>query len=369
MSTINKNVIIITPKYEERRRFETIFKLLGYVPYFADNLNQSLNMLEQFAPLTILIAEREGTETETYIRELKRNFPLLPIIIAPSSTNRHKKEIFLGCGADFVLGVPWVEAEIAGILKSIENKKMTITEKNEIKRDKTAIKIIIAFILLSLLLFMLSIPQKKEEKTYKEIDKIVIPTKNISGFLNINGKIYIYDWLLQSFYIFNKENRIESVRNFPTKEIATIVKDANNGFFFFITDSMEIEKRSKDDSFKLISKVKYENMPLDICFDGINVWILTKKELIKAINNDTLSQEATYSIPLDDIKYIGCSDYDIYYYSNSKIYHANTRSPNSIDNRITLPHKNIIAFDYKENKISYIYQQDKNSYYEEIKIK
>ncbi len=51
---MNNDIIVITKKIEEIKRFETIAKLLKLKIFFAENLNQLCNMLEKFIPLVLL---------------------------------------------------------------------------------------------------------------------------------------------------------------------------------------------------------------------------------------------------------------------------------------------------------------------------
>ncbi|HOL63084.1 MAG: hypothetical protein ACP5SD_09920 [Elusimicrobiales bacterium] len=359
----NKDVIIITQNLEDTKRMETIFQLAGYKPFFCRNINEASDMLEKFVPLALIITESSDPPAEIYAKEIKKIAPLLPVIIAQKNKDFVKREEFRKI-ADEVIEFPWTEVELAKKLSLFESRKVVIEEKPA-KKIKNLTPIILITTLIMIIPFSATLFNKKESDKPKD-ERIIVPTVNISGFFSHSGKTYIYDWLLQSFYIYDKD-KLETIKNFPTSEIATIVKDGGEGFFFFITDNWEVKKRTKSGSYNIISSTKPAQAPKDICFDGMYVWMLTENNIIKSMNDDNLSQISRYNLPYDDIEYIGCDGYEIYYYSKSKIYASTTENPSVITKKLISPDKKILSFDYKGKKIRYIYQENSNSIYGEIK--
>lgn len=359
----NKDVIIIVQNLEDTKRMETIFQLAGYKPFFCRNINEAADMLEKFVPLALIITESYDPPSDIYAKEIKKIAPLLPVIIAQKNKDSIKREEFRKI-ADDVIEFPWTEIELAKKLSLFESRKVVIEEK-PVKKIKNLTPIILIAIVIMIIPFFATLFNKKESDKPKE-EKIIIPTHNISGFFSFSGKTYIYDWLLQSFYIYDVHN-LETIKNFQTSEIATTIKDGGEGFFFFITDNGEIKKRTKSGSYNIISSTRPPQIPKDICFDGMYVWILTENNIIKSMNDDNLSQISKYNLPYDDIEYIGCDGYEIYYYSKSKIYASTTENPSAIIKTLISPDKKILSFDYKNKKIRYIYQEKSNSIYGEIK--
>ncbi len=362
---MNNDIIVITKKIEEIKRFETIAKLLKLKIFFAENLNQLCNMLEKFIPLVVIIVEDEDPPSELYFKEIKRIAPLLCVIIAMKEKNSEKKKKYEKV-FDGVLNYPWTEVELKNIINSILSIKLhpLKTEKNKIKINYILIPLItfIAIIFLTILL-----PSNKKQPLDKNnIKKIQIPSKNISGFFETGKRKYIYDWVIQAFYIYNENNELETIKNLPTKEIITILKDGETGNFFTVSDEGEVIKRNKDESFSIVSRVKYLLKIEDLCYDGMYVWILTKGNLIKTLNNSELTTISTYSLPEENVKYLGCSSDEIYLYSPSKIYNTSTYEPNLIKTTLQSPSKKVIHFDYKNGKIIYIYEEDKKAYLEYI---
>jgi len=361
----NKDIIVITSKLEDIKRFETISKLSGYKVYFAENLKRACDMLEKFIPLAIIITPDSDIPPEAAAKEIKRFAPLLPLILALKSNKMpdEYRELF-----DDFMEFPWTEIELAKKLFSFENKKI-IQDKS--LNNKKIIKMI-PLILLSLAIIIIPFiiitegnkNNKSPENNYLPVK---IPTSNISGFFSNANKLYIYDWLLESFYIYSKDN-LEYISRANIYEIGTLIKDSGDKFFFVLTDSLKLEKRNKDSSYNIISSTKIAKPLKDICFDGMYVWRVEEDKIIKSINDDNLTEISKYNIPYQDIEYIGCDGYDIYYYTRSKIYHSTTDNPSVTDRYIISPDKKIISFDYKDNRIRYIYQENKNSYYNEIKI-
>lgn len=359
MPNINRDIIIISKNLENHKRIETLFSLIGYKPYFVEDINKLFGLMEKFIPFAIVIVEEKDIPLETYAREIKRFAPLIYIIALQKESSILTREKLLE-NFDYVIPSPWTDIELIKALKINENsKKIGINEKEK-KIDKKIISITVLFIVALSVNITFFIPQKNEEANKQE--KISIPKQTISGFYTKDDKLYIYDWILQSFYVYNKNN-LQTIENFITPFVISNIKDGNDDFFFIINDENEIEKRIKNEKFNLISKIKYDEKIVDICFDKMYVWILTENSLIKSINNDTLTQLEKYDISNIKPKYLGCDKYEILYYTTSKIYKATTEKPTQIQIYKTSPNVKVIAFDYKNSKIRYIYTQNNKSYF------
>ncbi len=219
----------------------------------------------------------------------------------------------------------------------------------------------IAVIFILVMILPLSFTSKTESKQEIKKDFFLIPSNTVSGFITINNKLYIYDWVIQSFYVFDyKSKELLETKKFFTPYIITTIKDTRADFFLAITDSGEIKKFLKDNKFTEISSTLYTK-PKDLCYDGMYVWIVNDDELIKAINNDALTPLESH--PLEDdfkkVEHIICYKNNLYFYINRSLIKTDETRPFDKISKITLPYT-ISAIDLiSEGKIGYIKQNNR----------
>jgi len=360
-----KLILVLVQKEEEIKKFETIFALTDFSYSFVKSLNQAIEKMNKYRPSAIIISENIWPPPEIYINEIKRYFPDIPLIVALKAKDIVKKEKYISQNI-YVIDFPWTEVELINTIRSIYEKKEEIII---LKEKKLYMKYILLFILFFFLSSGIGIYLVKTDKKNIKIDKnITIPSKNISGFFYKENNLYVYDWVIQSFYVFNEKKEM-IIKSFITKDIISNLKDSGNGFFFAITDENEIKKINKKD-FTRISSKKFDEKIKDLCFDGAYVWILTSNHLIKSFNNDEMTEINRYMLskPLY-ADYIGCdSDDKIILYTPSKILVTSSENPKEIIKTITPPEFKVISFDYRKNKLRYIFESHNKSIYSETPI-
>jgi hypothetical protein len=363
-----KFIIVIVQKEEEKKRFETIFSLTDFSYSFVKSLNEAFNKINEYKPFALIISENIWPPVDIYISEIKRYFNDIPIIVALKAKDIVKKEKYLSEGL-YVMDFPHTEIDLINIIRTIDEKKEEkVIEKEKKLYTKYFLPILILFFLLTGLgIYITGKTQKEKNKT--DTSKIVIPSRNISGFFYNENKLYIYDWFIQSFYIFDEKKDL-SIKSFITKDILKLIKDSSESYFFAVNDENEIEKINKKD-LKILSTKKTEEKIKDLCFDGAYIWILTDSYLIKSLNNDEITEINRYilSEQLKQAEYIGCDKDDkIVLYTPSKIIITSSQNPNEILKTIIPPEFKVLSFDYRENKLKYILELHEKSIYTELPL-
>lgn len=372
---MNKDVIVIAKRDENIKRIKTIFELIGYNIFLADDLNFAFNLVERFTPLAILVAEEDKDTTQIYIKELKRHLPITPIIVLMSEKNNIKKELYLKDVYE-VIDYPWTEIMISQVLnlieiKSIKNQELKKETKQKSLKDFLYLTTIIIMIVLSFVLFLKLTPSKIDNEKNKT-KEIKIPSKNITGFFEKDNNYYFYDWAIQSFYVIEKRGYdIVSIKNFFTPYIITSIKDSGLNSFFALTDNGEIKKFLKNDKFSEVYSINNTdyNSITDICYDGMYIWILKDNYIAKIFDNEKAEIIERYLLPeeISGTNHIECSKDQIFYYKDSKIYIANIKNPVQVDKKLTIDNK-IISLNYLDEKLFLIISFSNNSIVKEISI-
>lgn len=360
---INRDIIILVQNEYDRERLSRLFEYMGYTPLFVSNLNELFKILEKIIPLTVFILESTDPAPEIIIREIKRITPLLPVNIIMKEKNHIKKEKYTELGVFDTIETPWTSENILEIIKKIENYKFESNIKNETITKNIILIGILAISLISMVIFFIShIKQKDKDLNRNQPLTMTLPSKNISGYFKKQNKLYIYDWLIQSFYTYNTTtDKLENVRLFKTSKIGIIVKDMKD-FFAFVNDEYEIEKRLKDENFTLISKIKFGDRIDDLCYDNMYIWMLSENNLYKMINNDRLTTTEVYTLDKNkNIKYIACSKYKLYFYTPSQILYSHQEKPDELKFYSESPSRNIIYFDYEYDNENFIYISTKGN--------
>lgn len=369
----NKDIIVIAKKDENINRIKTIFKLIGYNLFLADDLNSAFNFIERFPPLAILVTEEEEETTKIYLKELKRHLPVTPLIVLMNKKDYTKREEYLKYTYD-VIEQPWTELNIAQSLNLLEIKKIKEQKiKKETKKEylKNLFYLFsITILIITSFLILLKIMTSKINKEEKKIEEIKIPSKNITGLFEKDSHYYIYDWTIQSFYILEKgKDNIVSIKNFFTPYIITSIKDSQLNFFFAITDNNEIKKILKDDKFREVYSLKSHDNILDVCYDGMYIWALQEDYLIKIFDNEKGEIIERHMLPQEllETKHLACNNDEIFYYKEQKIYIANIKNPIKINKRLITDNK-VISLNYLNKKLILIMDSSNNSSIKELQI-
>lgn len=369
---MNKDIIILASKEENIKKIKTICELSGYSAYFAYDLNDFFHIIERFIPLAVFIVEEDEEKTAIFLREIKRHFPLLPIIIMMSEKNHVKREKYSSTGVFDVIEFPWTEISFAKTINSVENLNLKIEkeEKKVTKKLNLSLTSVISSVLIFTLVLIIPIMFNKTQNNISSKPKeISIPSSTISGFFVRGNEIYVYDWAVQTFYILDREKKeIIKTKKFFTPYIITLIKDSNHNFFFALTDTGEIKKILKDEKFTEIASIKKPDTK-DICYDGMYVWIFEDHYINKSLNNDQLSVMENYilSDELSGAKFISCENETLIYYTGSKLIKTSTLNPLKINSSMTFPYQ-ISAFNINNGNIIYINNQKDISILKEIKF-
>lgn len=371
---MSKDLIVISEKEENIKRLKTISTLAGYNLFVGNELQDAVKMIERFLPLAIIIVDEDEAKTEVYIKEIKRQLPLIPIIIMLETKDHQKRERYLLSGIYDVIEQPWTEIALSTTLHSLEIKAIQNKEfSNQIKKSSyknilSLILIIIPILLILLLLSKLLYLEKQKEEKKKEKD-ISVPSVNISGFFQKDGFLYLYDWAIQSFYVIDyQRSTLESTKYFFTPYIITSIKDTGANSFFAITDTNEIKRFSKDEKLTQLSSIRYDNVK-DLCFDGMYIWIVEDGFISKALDNDKLTIVERFSLPqnLSKTEHLICTKDKLLYYISPYLFIADAEKPNVVKRDMKFPYK-VNALNIINNKILFITPSHNKSYIKEIAI-
>lgn len=370
---MNKDVLVIAKKEENIKRIKTIFELIGYNFFIADDINSAFRVIEKFIPLAIIIVEEDEETTSIYVREIKRYSPLLPIIILMNEKNHQKREKYLN-EVHEVIEYPWTEIMLAETLNILEIKKiksLKVKDSYEKKISKNLTHIfMISFgvMFISIILLKLT-PSKKNENKVITHHEFKIPSKNISGFFERQNYYYVYDWAIQSFYVSDrKDGSLINIKNFFTPYIITSIKEGGSSFFFALTDNNEIKKILKDEKFReLYTLSGYKNIA-DICYDGMYIWVLNETNIMKILDSEKNEIIERYNLPDEIIgaNHLSCDNDKLFYYKEPNIYIASLKNPIKIEKKITTKHR-ILSLNSVNGKTFFIAHLSGNSYIEELK--
>ncbi|MGC9070897.1 MAG: hypothetical protein ACP5IO_06280 [Elusimicrobiales bacterium] len=370
---MNKDIIVISAREENIKKMKTILDLCGYKGYFASDLNDVFSITEKFVPLSIVIVEEEEAKTEIFLKEIKRYMSLIPVIIMMSEKDHIKREKYISIGANIVIEFPWSDVDFAKKIEMLEIKNIEVENRQKESKKRIKNQAIVLSIFLFIFVLALIIPVKFLSKT-KEVAKkdfFSIPSTSISGFIKKDNKLYVYDWVIQSFYVFDYQTKeLIETKKFFTPYIITLIKDTTANFFFAITDSGEIKKFLKDNRFTEFSSTLYPYAK-DLCYDGMYVWIANDEYLIKALNNDLLTPVERYPLKqeLSKIQHIACAKNNIYYYINNTLIKTEEKRPFDKISKISLPYRILFIDLMSDEKIAYIKQDKEKSQLFEIEIR
>lgn len=287
----------------DREALSGLLGEMGHLASPAGRLEEALELARERRPRAWLIVDGAGADAEVLARELRRAFPLLPLLVALKTRDARRAVGLMRVGAAEVVAPPWTPVELkACVSKTLRFQGTALSPLRVAPPRRGGLY----FALAAGLFFagaLGRVAYLRAERSAAAAAAVVhaweLPVKHPAG-LAFDGKdVWVVDWFSQSLYAHSTEDAaLREVRHL-TAETPVSAHFAGESVWTIGADGT-IARRMRDPKLTVLQRWPGAAPdPAGIAFDGLYLWTLDgrTRRLSKRIPDAALTTAAVYRVP------------------------------------------------------------------------
>lgn len=294
---------VLGAELEDRESLCALLGELGHLAHGAARLEEAVELARERRPRAFLLVDGGGEDAERLARELRRAFPLLPLLVAQKSRDARRAVALMRLGAAEVVAAPWTAVELkASVSKTLRFQGTALSPLRVAPRPRSA-----AYYALAVGLFFsaaLSVSAWRRAERARAAAAATthawdLPVSHPAGLAHDGRDIWVVDWYSQSLYAHSSEDAaLREVRHL-TAETPVAAHFAGDSVWTVSADG-SVVRRMRDA--RLTPLQRWPGAAPNcagIVFDGLYLWTLDGRErrLSKRLPDAALTELASYRVP------------------------------------------------------------------------
>lgn len=276
---------------------------MGHLAYGAGRLEEALELARERRPRAWIVVDGGGADAEVLARELRRAFPLLPVMVALKTRDARRAVGLMRVGAAEVVAPPWTPVEMkASVSKTLRFQGTSLSPLRVAPPRRSGLY----FLLAAGLFFAGALGRAawlRAGRSAAAAAAVVhawdLPVSHPAG-LAFDGKdVWVVDWFSQSLYAHSTQDASLKEMRHLTAETPVSAHFAEDSVWTIAADGT-IARRMRDAKLTVLQRWPgAAPNPAGIAFDGLYLWTLDgrSRRLSKRIPDASLTVAATYRVP------------------------------------------------------------------------
>jgi CheY-like chemotaxis protein len=276
---------------------------MGHLVYGAGRLEEALEVARERRPRAWIVVDGGGADGEVLARELRRAFPLLPVMVALKTRDARRAVGLMRVGAAEVVAPPWTPVELkASVSKTLRFQGTSLSPLRVAPPRRGGLY----FLLAAGLFFAGALgragyirSQKAAAAKAAVVHAWDLPVSHPAGLAFDGESVWVVDWFSQSLYAHSTEDASLKEMRHLTAETPVSAHFAKDSVWTVAADGT-IARRMRDAKLTVLQRWPgAAPNPAGIAFDGLYLWTLDgrSRRLSKRIPDAALTVAATYRVP------------------------------------------------------------------------
>ncbi|MDX6768983.1 MAG: response regulator [Elusimicrobiota bacterium] len=288
---------------QDREALSGLLGEMGHLAYEAGRLEEALEVSRERRPRAWLLVDGAGVDAETLARELRRAFPLLPVMVALKTRDARRAVGLMRVGAAEVVAPPWTPVELkASVSKTLRFQGTALSPLRVAPRRRSGL----LFALAVGAFFAFALTQaasRRAEKARAAAAAVThawdLPVSHPAGLAFDGESVWVVDWFSQSLYAHStKDAALGEVRHL-TAETPVSAHFAGDSVWTIGADGT-VARRMRDAKLTVLQRWPgVARNPAGIVFDGLYLWTLDgrARRLYKRLPDPDLTVAGVYRVP------------------------------------------------------------------------
>lgn len=287
----------------DRERLSLLLGEMGHLAHGAGRLEEALEVSRERRPKAWLVVDGAGQDAETLARELRRAFPLLPVMVALKTRDARRAVGLMRVGAAEVVAPPWTPVELKSSLSKTLRFQGTALSPVRVAPPRRAP---LYFLLAAGVFFAGALGRAawiRAERAKAAAAAVVhawdLPVSHPAGLAYDGKDVWVVDWFSQSLYAHSTEDASLREMRHLTAETPVAAHFAGDAVWTVGADGT-VSRRMRDAKLTVLqSWPGIAPNSAGIAFDGLYLWTLDgrSKRVTKRLPDASLTPVSSYKLP------------------------------------------------------------------------
>jgi len=273
---------------------------LGHRAEGSGRLEEALEFARARATKAFLLVDGNGADAESLTRELLRQYPLMPVVVALKVRDASRAVALMRVGAAEVVAPPWTPEDLkASVSKGLRFQGTAITAASAAPLSRSPLWYLLTvalFLAAGLGMASLKRVERARAVAAARVDRWELPVRHPAGLAFDGKSLWLVDWFTQSFYSLSMvDPNVQIVRHL-TAETPVAAAFTTEAMWTVSADGTVIRRMRDDKMSPLTTYLRAAPSSAGVAFDGLYLWSLDAraKVLRKHLVDRELSVIATY---------------------------------------------------------------------------
>lgn len=293
---------LICPDEADRQALSLLAGEAGYLVSAAGRIHDAVEILRERRPKAVLVVDSDGERAETFVRELLRVSPLLPVVVALKRRDASRAVSLMRVGAAEVIAPPWTRENVRACLsKTLRFQGTAFSVVRAGKRRSAYFYFFAVLAFFACALGTLSVQHARQTRLAEAAKPPPVwdlPYRHPAALAFDGGSVWVADWYTQSLYrhAMDATLGLQNVIHFPDETPVALAFTPEA--VWTVTAAGVVAKRMRDAAFTPVQTWSLPNTA-GIAFDGLYLWTYDArfKRLVKRLPDAQLSEIAAYRYP------------------------------------------------------------------------
>jgi DNA-binding response OmpR family regulator len=293
---------LLAAETADREELSTLLGELGHAAHGAGRLDEALETGRERRPGAFLIVDGGGQDAELLTRELRRSFPLLPVVAALKTRDASRAVALMRAGAAEVVAPPWTREDLkACVSKSLRWRGTALSPVRLAPRRRAGLWFALAagvFLAASLGVASHRRAERAAAAAAARVDRWTLPVSHPAGLAFDGRHVWVVDWFSQSFYEQGDGGTAVLAVRHLTDETPVAADFATDAVWTASADGTVVRRMRDRDLTPLQRYPKAAPHCAGIAFDGLYLWTLdgASKTLTKRLLDASLTPVSSYRV-------------------------------------------------------------------------